>query len=228
MLDPSCPSVSWDLTPFSAFPPCVLVLLPFLLSLPFCSLWSYFRFIQHWGILTCKEGKNVSRLSQLLLWTAAHSPGKPPLHGQTCCPRKTAAPLNSTTATPAREERTGCTCGPNTGYNRLLPIQSISLPGSVRNPLATVTLGKYHAPRTVSPSLKCIKHLLHGDAFLILAHIFSLDPPISLLNKLYNFFNRPQRANPELDKPLNKTLAHHEISQCKKWNNTFIKSKLFW
>lgn len=142
----------------------------------------YSRFIQHWGILTCREDKNVSRLSQPLLWTAAHSPGKPPLHGQTCCPRKTATPQNSITAAPAQEERTGYGCGTKTGYQSLFPILSVSQVFFMYS-TGNTNLGQiimhlemfYH-------QWKCIKHLPHSDFFPILEHTFS-DLPTSLLNR---------------------------------------------
>ena len=55
-----------------SFPTCTLVLLPFFPSLPFCSLWSYFRFIQHWGILTSDLSVRDSRYEWFPEGTSRH------------------------------------------------------------------------------------------------------------------------------------------------------------
>lgn len=202
--------MSCDFVPFLLSLHSYYVLPPFLLSFQFCSIWSHSRFTQRWGILTCKEDKIVSRLSQPLLWTAAHSPGTPPWHDQTCCPRKTATPQNSIMAAPAQEERTGYGCGTRTGCQRLFPILPISQvmfflystensnPGKI-----TMHLECFYY------QWKCIKHLPHSDSFPTLEHIllWSAYIPSQQTVKNTHFLSRSQRTNPELD----KTLALHEI-----------------
>lgn len=54
--------------------------------------------------LTCMEGKIQCLLSLPPLWTAGHSPERPPWRGQIYCPRRTSGHLNSTEEVPEQTQ----------------------------------------------------------------------------------------------------------------------------
>lgn len=68
---------------------------------PSGGLWGQmFSSQQSAGCLTCTEGRIQCLLSPPPLWTAGHSPERPPLRGQTYCPRRTSSHLSSTEVVP--------------------------------------------------------------------------------------------------------------------------------